>query len=909
MRTIDERIRIIDDAICRYLDNIENSTRGVISQDILTRLKHLVDQVMLKYYSPYGNIDDSEENIKKAVEHAQTTGRLKTLYRFRNYLEVVAAHYTLDENGSERLMLKYYDYLLQVQMLLKIDFGINILHNLDKFPLNLDTALQEYYAKIADKIRKYKHAFNGDGEKYYIQKTKPFFVNNRRYFEVTFTPANDRDNKSERVIAFTRLPIMSNYASKFIIENESVEILGKTMPIRLIVGWEVEIRACEFKNFYHIVCGSKREIPYGERRTICRFLTEQRYTLTELMDFPDTEYQRLTDSWRSSQKTCYFVDALDRCRDIIRSERPGQNMLRYLLYTMHNAVIKHQWDTTPNRALSGLYLQHGCRPFDRMPFIQSPLKHNVRLNDLFNFLKNNKRMHELLARQIWYNTEISGNIFTPVEELAHYGDISRLSNRYNATLWHGHREESGIVIENGYAYINEYKTDTLNIIERLLELSLISDPEYYDAVDLWLLLDDYEVDCAEKQEILKQMFSTSAVAVIYGSAGVGKTTLVNHISHYYDDKEKLFLTHTNPAIDNLRRRVNSDKSKCTFSTIASFLGSCNGIEYDLLVIDECSTVSNKDMRKILDTAKFNRILLVGDTYQIDSIRFGNWFTALRSFLPGSCIFELTEPYRTQDDHLLEVWSKVRTMENGVEEIIEKQSHSLKVDESLLTAVGEDEAVLCLNYDGLYGINNINRFLQETNPNPAYDWDVQQYKVGDPVLFLDNDRFYPLIYNNMRGKITGVEKLDVDTPAERIQFDIELFTSYDPGDFRFSELEYIGNTADKHTIVRFCVNKNKTTDEDDDGNTARTIVPFQIAYAVSIHKAQGLEYSSVKIVITDEVDELITHNIFYTAITRARQDLKIYWTPEVEKKVLKRIRPRNIDADVEILRQYINDPTS
>ena len=61
---------------------------------------------------------------------------------------------------------------------------------------------------------------------------------------------------------------------------------------------------------------------------------------------------------------------------------------------------------------------------------------------------------------------------------------------------------------------------------------------------------------------------------------------------------------------------------------------------------------------------------------------------------------------------------------------------------------------------------------------------------------------------------------------------------------------------------------------------------------------------MKIVITDEVDELITHNIFYTAITRAQNELKIYWTPEVEKKVLERIRPRNIDADVEILRQFI-----
>ena len=52
----------------------------------------------------------------------------------------------------------------------------------------------------------------------------------------------------------------------------------------------------------------------------------------------------------------------------------------------------------------------------------------------------------------------------------------------------------------------------------------------------------------------------------------------------------------------------------------------------------------------------------------------------------------------------------------------------------------------------------------------------------------------------------------------------------------------------------------------DTDSSDAIVPFQVAYAVSIHKAQGLEYKSVKIVITNEVEELITHNIFYTAIT-------------------------------------------
>ena len=245
------------------------------------------------------------------------------------------------------------------------------------------------------------------------------------------------------------------------------------------------------------------------------------------------------------------------------------------------------------------------------------------------------------------------------------------------------------------------------------------------------------------------------------------------------------------------------------------------------------------------------------------------------------------------------------MDDNVQEIIDKQSRSLKVDESLLTAAKEDEAVLCLNYDGLYGINNINRFLQESNPNPAYEWDVQQYKVGDPVLFLENNRFHPVIYNNMRGKIVGIEKLDVDTANERIRFDIELNTAIDEDMIGFMPLELLDNPDGDNSIVSFYVYKIRSTDDDDDGTTARTIVPFQIVYAVSIHKAQGLEYNSVKIVITDEVDELITHNIFYTAITRAQKELKIYWTPEVEKKVLGRIRPRNIDSDVAILRNFID----
>ena len=76
---------------------------------------------------------------------------------------------------------------------------------------------------------------------------------------------------------------------------------------------------------------------------------------------------------------------------------------------------------------------------------------------------------------------------------------------------------------------------------------------------------------------------------------------------------------------------------------------------------------------------------------------------------------------------------------------------------------------------------------------------------------------------------------------------------------------------------------------------------QIAYAVSIHKAQGLEYDSVKIVIADETEDQITHNIFYTAVTRARKHLTIYWSPEVCNRILARIRPVDYKQDFYLLK--------
>ena len=127
---------------------------------------------------------------------------------------------------------------------------------------------------------------------------------------------------------------------------------------------------------------------------------------------------------------------------------------------------------------------------------------------------------------------------------------------------------------------------------------------------------------------------------------------------------------------------------------------------------------------------------------------------------------------------------------------------------------------------------------------------------------------------MKGKIINIE------PEEkRIWFSIELEKSITGLDAQKYDFELLEN-SDK-SVIKFYVNQYGTADEEGnpENNDEETVVPFHVAYAISIHKAQGLEYKTVKVVISSEVDEMITHNIFYTAITRAKENLQIYWSPE------------------------------
>lgn len=630
----------------------------------------------------------------------------------------------------------------------------------------------------------------------------------------------------------------------------------------------------------------------NEFRDLMKFLTETRMSLVDLVTSSDSYYSWAKAKCTKEAKVTHIFDLLDKSRDLIKDKAPGSNVIRYFLHKMNNKIMRRQYSGNPCEMLSNLYLKWGCIPFDQMPYATSLIKHNPRVYDLFECINSNNREHEFLARTIQNNTEQRGVLFTRSEDLQKFDNIDNLIRKYNSLVYYKHKERYIYTYKN-HLYIKGYVDDTTKIIKKLKELSSTGMSGYSDFVESWLSKNpSYRIDSKEKLDALKIIFSDSRVALIYGSAGTGKSTLINHISNLYNDRKKLYLANTNPAVDNMRRKVNA--GNCDFKTISKFLPDYNtNTECDILFIDECSTVSNKDMRSVLEKATFKLLVLVGDVFQIEAILFGNWFSIARAFVPETSVSELSKPYRSTNKRLLTIWDRVRKLQDDILEPLVKGKYTVKLDESIFEHSEDDEIILCLNYDGLYGINNINRFLQSGNPNPEIVWGINTYKIGDPILFNESDRFAPLIYNNMKGRIK-----DIEPTEDKIRFDVELdiaITDWEAEDYDFT---LVGKSDKGNSIISFWVDKYRSTDDDDDSSNA--IVPFQVAYAVSIHKAQGLEYKSVKIVITNEVEELITHNIFYTAITRAKEDLKIYWTPETEKKILEGLSLRNYNKDAALL---------
>lgn len=886
-----ERIVEVNKGIEFNLNNSKNY-RGFYAQNILDKLRNLLEYLALFIYNNKNktNLDWDYENLQKSIKYIGDKSQYKEIYFFHKRLQISVSHYTNDEETSERLMLNYLLHLNKIKKFFAQNYNIEILTNINDFPMNLDTLSLEYYKKIAERIKQTYFSKEQRQARFYIYSIKPFVVDKKIYYELTLTIASDHTSKFDKIIAFTHLDILKNYAVRLYLCDTHINMGAIKMPITIITQWSVDIRPCEIQNFCAFF--NNKRINFArtkEYEKFMQFLTQKEINLLELIHF-QKEYEQIKSSFNANYNFKSLFSYLDKAREIILGNKKGANILRYTLYTMNNKIIKKQIAGKENTELSDLLLDFGCIPFETMPFCSSLKNHNPTLTDLLDCISVEDRKDELLARKIKNNSEINGYLYTDTRDLIQFlgnDDIDKLIDSYNQKLYYKHSNRK-IEKYGNFLYLLEYEESIKNIKKYLEKFSKNGIENYEIQIQQWL--QNNSLDSPEKIDSLKNLFTQSRLALIYGSAGTGKTTMIQHISKFFHDKSKLYLANTNAAINNLRQRIKGIENS-VFETIAAAKHK-KELKYDIVIIDECSTISNADMANILVKMQPQVLICVGDIYQIESIRFGNWFLFAKIFF-SNIVIELKKTYRTQDEKLKKLWEKVRMLEGDMLEIMVKEKYSQRLESFNFKTTCENEIILCLNYGGIYGVNNVNRILQESNKNPLHYFKGLNYKVGDPILFNEVERFDELLYNNLKGVITSIQDQN-DSISFNIKVDKEIASSN--GSFKIVK-------KDKGwTEIQLFVFKHNGDDDDKSFNA----VPFQVAYAISIHKAQGLEYDKVVIIISDEIEEQITHNIFYTAITRAKKNLTIYWSPETEKKVLENLKEKDINRDYQLLKSKIQD---
>ena len=252
MATVAEHVRAVDAVICKNIATL-CSQRDLLSQNVLGQLRNLVEGVAVRLHTGSGDVEYNYETIQAALSWVKTNGQLNFVTRFHTLLKPSVSHYTFDGDTSERLMLRYYEYMLRLRTLLYDETGVAILDNLDLFPLDQDPALADYHEKIAVEIDNLGRATSARHDRFYIHKTRPFFIGNRVFYEVTFYKAVNRVSKADRIIGFTDIDIADNYSANLGLQAASIEVFGQQMPVTLISSWEVSIRPCEVDRFASLV--------------------------------------------------------------------------------------------------------------------------------------------------------------------------------------------------------------------------------------------------------------------------------------------------------------------------------------------------------------------------------------------------------------------------------------------------------------------------------------------------------------------------------------------------------------------------------------------------------------------------------------------------------------------------------
>ncbi len=427
-------------------------------------------------------------------------------------------------------------------------------------------------------------------------------------------------------------------------------------------------------------------------------------------------------------------------------------------------------------------------------------------------------------------------------------------------------------------YLSSFYYAELGVARRLIEISLSGTEKNLYGIDEEI--NSYEkennIEFADEQRQAITAGVKEGLCIITGGPGTGKTTIIKCMIRIF---EKMGLTvvlgaPTGRAAKRITETTGREAKTIHRLLEMEFISSDdspsfvrdegNPIEADVIIIDEASMIDILLMNSLLKAlAPGAKLILVGDVDQLPSVGPGN---VLRDMIESKVIttVRLRHIYRQADESLITV--NAHRINDGEMPFlndrdkdfffIQKNANHEIVDEILDLIKNrlpffkdgfdpiKDMQILSPTRKGEIGIYNLNKRIQEILNPPSKDKaerDLKDFifREGDKVMQIKNN------YNLEWTKINGSGEASG--------------TGVFNGDIGY--IKEIDN-ENKRLLVVF----------DDDRQVYYDFInldELELAYAITIHKSQGSEFKVVLIPISYGPPMLMTRNLIYTAVTRAK----------------------------------------
>ncbi|MBM4206760.1 MAG: exodeoxyribonuclease V subunit alpha [Gammaproteobacteria bacterium] len=445
-------------------------------------------------------------------------------------------------------------------------------------------------------------------------------------------------------------------------------------------------------------------------------------------------------------------------------------------------------------------------------------------------------------------------------------------------------QEYPLIIEDNRLYLQRYWFYENRLAQQITQL----DVNDYSINSLEPLLDRHFpklTDDIDWQRRVAECACRQALTIITGGPGTGKTTTISKILAVLQELAEnplliALAAPTGKAAMRLQEAIaqNADLLNCpqtvkqsipqTAVTLHRLLGAKppspyfnhhagNPLIYDVVVVDEASMVDLALMSKLCDALKPGaRLILLGDKDQLNSVESGAVLADLIDALPGNTV-ELTQSHRFNDE--------IKTLAD----VINKQDD--KTAWSILSVNGATLGVLAPKQVLPFILAQRQRYVQLVSSGAAYSEIYREFsrfqvlcsnRHGANAALMINQ----LVEQNLFGYVQNSAKNSWYSGCPVMVTQNQLALHLYNGDIGIC-------LPDREQNGQLMVYFQRP-----DG-AVKKILPARMptcetVFAMTIHKAQGSEFDDVLIVLPPVTNPVLSKELIYTAITRARKTIKI-----------------------------------